>query len=204
MFKDGISVRDLIGVGDRLGPVPTPQVLREYVSDRYMGDSYFVKNCDNIFVNENDLLRNLWFTRQEVAVVQLRGSLDYTNVTASRREYPCQKEGRADNIPVFIAEHFMSRHINQDEYANEAFKAFIDEFIALEFDIFKDELSHFTITKGEPKLFYKSKGIPVLRLTSHRVGLHCSIVIYSGLSIVRLKEYEDMEDGADVRVTRLN
>ena len=204
MFKDGVSVRDVLGIGDRVGPVPTPQVLKEYVSDRYMSDSYFVKNCDNVFVNENDLIRNLWFTRQDVAVVQLRGAVDYTNVTSSRREYPCQKNGRTENVPVFIAEHFMSRHINQDDSANEAFSAFIDEFIALEFDIFKDELSRFTIIKGEPKLFYKTRGIPTLRLTSHRVGLHCSIVIYSGLTITALKEYEDMEDRIDGPVARLN
>ena len=70
--------------------------------------------------------------------------------------------------------------------------------------IFEDELSYFSIHKGELKMFYKTKGIATIRLTALGLGIHCTAVVYHGLTLTTLEEYEDMEDRADGRVIRIN
>lgn len=198
VFEDGMTIKELSGLGDgEFGVIETPLALTQYVGDRYMKDSFFVKNCEDIFVSEDHILKNLWFTRQEVVVVPLRGAVGYTNLTSNRNEYPVQKNGVSYNVPVFIMESFMSRHLNAEDYANEAFSTLMDEFLALEHKIFEDDISYFSIHKGEPKMFYKIKGIPTIRLTAQGLGIHCTAFVYHGLTLTTMKEFDRMEDIAD-------
>ena len=91
----------------------------------------------------------------------------------------------------------MSRHLNAEDYAKEAFSTLLDEFLALEHKIFEDDISYFSIHKGEPKMFYKIKGIPTIRLTAQGLGIHCTAFVYHGLTLTTMKEFDRMEDIAD-------